>query len=198
MKKPFLLGLTGSIGMGKSTTAAMFRDLGVPVWDADEVVHALYEKGGAAVDPVSALVPKALRDGKIDRTVLADWLGNDAARYALLEKIVHPLVAADRKAFVDRADAPLVVLDIPLFFEIGAEDTVDAIAVVSTSESNQRKRVLQRPGMTLERFQTILDRQIPDATKRKRATYIIDTTTLESARSAVEAIVENIRNPKDA
>ncbi len=198
MTKSFLLGLTGSVGMGKTTTANMFADLGIPVWDADKVVHALYDVGGAAVEPVSALAPEALQDGKIDRKVLSDWLAESPGRFAELQAIVHPLVAADRKNFIEQSESPIIVLDIPLLFETKAEDTVDAVAVVSTSVETQRKRVMQRRGMNIERFQTLLDRQMPDVEKRKRATYVIDTSSLESARSAVESIVENIRNSRNA
>ena len=153
MTPPFRLGLTGSVGMGKSTTARIFAEEGVPVWDADAAVHRLYSAGGAAVAPIAALCPDAVRNGAVDRGVLRAWLAEDENRFARLEEIVHPLVAADRAAFLEaHGDAALVVLDMPLLFETGAERLVDAVAVVTTSENAQRARVLKRPGMTAESF----------------------------------------------
>ena len=154
----FLLGLTGGIGMGKSTTARMFRDLGHPVWDADQAVHDLYARGGAAVEPVAAAFPEALKDGAIDRPALKQALGADPAALKRLESIVHPLVAADRRAFVARhSDAALVVLDIPLLFEGDGQGQLDGVAVVSTDSETQRRRVLERPGMNRDTLQMILD-----------------------------------------
>ena len=191
----YLLGLTGGIGMGKSTTAQMFRDLGHPVWDADEAVHRLYAAGGAAVAPVAAAFPDALRDGAIDRTALKAALASDPRALARLERIVHPLVAADRMGFIDRhRDRDLVILDIPLLFEGGYQDQVDGVAVVSTDAETQRQRVLARPGMTEETFQMILARQMPDTEKRARADWIIPTDTLEAARAAVERICTEVSN----
>ncbi len=191
----YLLGLTGGIGMGKSTTAQMFRDLGHPVWDADEAVHRLYAAGGAAVAPVAAVFPDALRDGAIDRTALKAALASDPHALARLERIVHPLVAADRMGFIDRhRDRDLVILDIPLLFEGGYQDQVDGVAVVSTDAETQRQRVLARPGMTEETFQMILARQMPDTEKRARADWIIPTDTLEAARAAVERICTEVSN----
>lgn len=198
MSKPFLLGLTGSIGMGKSTTAKLFADRGIPVWDADRCVHRLYDKGGKAVEAISKLVPDVVQDGRIDRSKLARWLGTDPDRFSQLESIVHPLVALERTDFIARNPAPIVVLDIPLLFETAADHTVDAIAVVSTSEANQRQRVLDRPGMTEDRFQQIQKRQIPDAEKRRRADYVIDTSTPASAIEDVEKILKDIRKIPDA
>ena len=190
----FLLGLTGSIGMGKSTTAAMFRDLGHPVWDADAAVHRLYAPGGAAVAPVTALFPMArAADGGVDRAALRLALARDPDAMARLEQVVHPLVAADRAAFIEaRRDRPLVVLDIPLLFESGIEAELDGVAVVSTDPETQTARVLARPGMTDQALQMILARQIPDAEKRARADWIIPTDTSDGARVAVAALCQEI------
>ena len=153
----FRLGLTGGIGMGKSTAAQMFRDLGHPVWDADAAVHDLYAPGGMAVAPVAAAFPGTLRDGGIDRAALRQALAADPAGFARLEQIVHPLVAADRADFIARhGDAPIVVLDVPLLYETGAQAGMDGVAVVSAPADLQRARVLARPGMTPENFQMIL------------------------------------------
>ena len=189
----FRLGLTGSIGMGKSTTAAMFRDLGHPVWDADAAVHGLYAAGGAAVGPVAAAFPGALRDGAIDRAALRQALAADPDALARLEGIVHPLVARDRQDFLERhADAPLVVLDIPLLFEGASPPDLDGVAVVSTDPQIQAARVLARPGMTRDTLAMILARQMPDAEKRARADWIIPTDSLDGARAAVARIVQEI------
>lgn len=189
----FRLGLTGSIGMGKSTTAQMFRDGGHPVWDADQVVHRLYAPGGAAVGPVAAAFPGALRDGGIERAALKAAIAGNPAALDRLSAIVHPLVAADREAFIARhADAPLVVLDIPLLYENGYETQMDGVAVVSTDADTQRQRVLARPGMTEDLLALILSRQMPDAEKRARADWIIPTDSPDTARSAVEDIVKEI------
>ena len=186
-----ILGLTGSIGMGKSTTAAMFRDAGVPVFDADAAVHALYR--GAAVAPIEAAFPGVTRDGAVDRELLRQRVLDDAAVLRRLEAIVHPLVQAERAAFLDaarRAGAPLAVLDIPLLFETGADATVDAVAVVTAPEDVQKARVLARPGMTEARFSAILAQQVPDADKRARARFVIDTGAgLEAARAQVRAVM---------
>lgn len=186
-----ILGLTGSIGMGKSTTAQMFRDAGVPVWDADAVVHRLYGPGAAAVAPLGAAFPDAVREGAIDRAALRGIIAEDPGALTRIEGIVHPLVAADRAEFLE-IDAPLVVLDIPLLFETGAEGQVDRIAVVSAPAETQRARVLERGTMTEAAFEAILARQVPDADKRARADYIIPTTDMETARAAVAAIVAEL------
>lgn len=189
----FRLGLTGSIGMGKSTTAQMFRDAGHPVWDADQAVHRLYAPGGAAVAPVAAAFPGALRDGRIDRDALKAAIAADPAALDRLSSIVHPLVAADREDFMTRhVAAPVVVLDIPLLYENGSQTLMDGVAVVSTDPAIQRRRVLERPGMTPEMLALMLSRQMPDADKRARADWIIPTDTLESARRAVHGIVTEI------
>ncbi|MTE00765.1 dephospho-CoA kinase [Paracoccus sp. YIM 132242] len=189
----FRLGLTGSIGMGKSTTAQMFRTLGHPVWDADGAVHRLYAPGGAAVGPVATAFPTALRDGGIDRDALKAAIAGDPAALDRLSAIVHPIVAADREAFVARhADAPLVVLDIPLLYENGYQAQMDGVAVVSADADTQRRRVLARPGMTEDLLALILSRQMPDADKRALADWIIPTDSLDAARQAVDRIVKEI------
>lgn len=189
----YRLGLTGSIGMGKSTTAGLFRDLGHPVWDADAVVHDLYAPGGAAVASVGAAFPDALRDGGIDRAALKDALAADPGALARLEALVHPLVARDRQQFLARhPDCPLVVLDIPLLFESAAPPDLDGVAVVSTDPDTQAARVLARPGMTPKMLRMILARQMPDVEKRRRADWIIPTDTPETARAAVARIVKEV------
>jgi dephospho-CoA kinase len=189
----FKLGLTGSIGMGKSTTADMFRAAGVPVWDADTTVHGLYAPGGAAVAPVSALIPEALEDGAISRPRLKNAISADATLLARLEAIVHPLVAQDRAAFLlHHRAAPLVLLDIPLLFETGADRWLDAVLVVTTNPESQRARVMARPGMTEAMFDQILARQLPDAEKRARADHLIETKTLEQTRAAVAKLIGNL------
>lgn len=196
--RPFRLGLTGSIGMGKSTTAAMFVDEGIPVWDADAAVHRLYAPGGAAVAPLAALCPAALREGGIDRGALKDWIATDTGALARIEAVVHPLVAADRAAFLNGATSDIVVLDIPLLFEKGSEAEMDATLLVTAPPDMQRARVMARPGMTEAQFATILARQMPDADKRARATHIIETLSPESARAAVRALIAHIRKSRHA
>lgn len=189
-----VLGLTGSIGTGKSTTAAMFRDLGVPVHDADATVHDLYR--AEAVAPVAALFPEALEDGVIDRKALSAVLARSPERFGELEAVIHPLVRARETAFLDAErpnGAPLVLLDIPLLYETGGEKRVDKVVVVTCDPQTQRERVLARPGMTEEKFQLILSRQMPDAEKRRRADFIIDTGRgLDAAREQVEEIIARL------
>jgi dephospho-CoA kinase len=185
------LGLTGSIGMGKTTTAAMFAARGVPVWDADSAVHALYAPGGAAVGPVGRAFPQALRDGAIDRDALRRAVAGDAAALARLEGLVHPLVAADRRAFLARhAGAAVVLLDVPLLFETGAE--VDRSVVVTAPAAVQRARVLARGAMTPEQLDAILARQMPDADKRARADYVVETVSIPEAEAQVDAILADL------
>ncbi|MBB4066857.1 dephospho-CoA kinase [Gellertiella hungarica] len=190
-----LLGLTGSIGMGKSTTARLFAEAGVPVNDADQVVHELYR--GEAVRPVEAAFPGSVQDGAVDRQILSRMLAENPAHFRTLEAIVHPLVQERERRFVEenrKAGAALVVLDIPLLFEVGGEGRVDRIAVVSCSADEQRRRVLARPGMTPEKFELILSRQMPDAEKRKRADYVIDTGEgIEHARRQVLDIIAELK-----
>ncbi len=173
-----VLGLTGSIGMGKSTTAAMFAQAGAAVYDADAAVHRLYRTGGAAVAPVGALFPEAIRDGAIDRTALGAIVQRDPAALAALEGVVHPLARAEEQRFrieASSAGRKVAVLDIPLLLETGGDARVDAVVVVSAPAEIQRARVLARPGMTAERFQMILGRQMADAEKRRRAHFIVGT-----------------------
>ncbi len=189
--RPYRLGLTGSIGMGKSTTAGFFRDLGVPVWDADAAVHRLYGRGGSAVGPVGALCPAAVVEDAIDRGALKDWIAQDKDALAQLEAVVHPLVAEDRRAFVASVTGPLVVLDIPLLFETGAD--VDGVLVVTAPPDVQRARVLARPGMNAAQLKAILARQTPDAEKRKRADFVIETLDMDSTRQDVQNLVDQLR-----
>lgn len=184
--------------MGKSTTADMFARHGVPVWDADAAVHKLYSKDGAAVEPMSARFPDAIVEGAVDREKLKDILQRDAGALATIEAIVHPLVARDRAEFIQKTKASLVVLDIPLLFEAGLTDTVDVIVVVSAPKDVQRDRVLSRPGMTADQFEMIRSKQLPDADKRARADYVIETTSLEAANEAVQTVIKQIRQSNHA
>lgn len=194
-----VLGLTGSIGMGKSTTAQMFAEAGALVWNADAAVHGLYAKGGAAVEPVGAAFPGVVVDGVIDRGRLAEALGRDDQAFRRLEQIVHPLVAQGRVEDLlaaERRGVKLAVLDIPLLFETGGDAAVDAVVVVTAAADIQAARVLSRPGMTHERFDAILERQTPDAEKRRRADFIVDTGHgLEAARARVTEIVGTVLDP---
>ena len=198
-KAPFWLGLTGSIGMGKSTTLAMFGAEGCALWDADAAVHRLYARGGALVGPVAAMFPAALQGGAIDRAALKAALGGDPARLRQLESLVHPAVAEDRAGFAEDArqqGVDIVVFDIPLLFETGADGQMDAVAVVSTDPETQAQRVLARPGMTREALDFILSRQMPDAEKRARANWVISTDTLADAHAQVRAICAAIRQER--
>jgi len=190
------IGLTGSIGMGKSTVAAMFGDLGAAVWDADAAVHRMYARGGAAVEPVRALFPDVIVDGAVDRARLASVVLGAPANLQKLEAVVHPLVAADREAFMTaaaHAGAPAVVLDIPLLFENGSEKFFDVIVVVSAPADIQRARALARPGMSEEKFAAILAEQMPDTEKCAKADYVISTgEPLEKTRADVGRIYEKI------
>jgi dephospho-CoA kinase len=192
-----VVGLTGSIGMGKSTTAQLFADEGVPVYDADAEVHRLYAPGGAAVSLVEAAFPGVVRDGAVDRAALSARVVGDPAALKQLEEIVHPLVGQSRAAFFEKArqaGADLVVLDIPLLFETGGQNRVDAVVVVSAPADVQRARVMERPGMTAEKLDAILARQIPDAEKRARADYVIDTGSgIEAARAQVRQVIAALR-----
>jgi dephospho-CoA kinase len=188
----FRLGLTGSIGMGKSTTAAMFADEGIPVWDADATVHRLYAPKEPAALAVAKIFPQAVdADGQVNRAILRGLIKDDPSVLDRLNAAVHPLVAKDRDRFIAEQTAPIVLLDIPLLFETGLQTTCDAVAVVSVPPDVQRERVLAR-GMTEGEFQTILSRQMPDAEKRARADYIIPTTSLDVARAAVKDVLADI------
>ena len=194
-----ILGLTGSIGMGKSTTAAVFRDLGIPVYDADAEVHASYARGGACVEPVGAAFPGVVKDGAIDREALRHAVLGRPEELKRLNGVVHPIIGGLRRSFFDdakAAGADLVVLDIPLLFEGGGERGMDAVAVVTAPPEIQRERVLQREGMTAERFEAILGHQIPDAEKRARADFVIDTSQgLEPVRRQAAEILAVMRDP---
>ena len=196
----FILGLTGSIGLGKSTTAQMFADEGIPVWDADATVHRLYQPGQPAALVVKSLFPDAIDpDGSVNRAALRTLIQADKTVLDRLNATVHPLVAADRAAFLEtHKTAEILLLDVPLLYEIGLDNACDAVAVVSAPAQVQRDRVLSRGQMTEAEFQTILARQMPDAEKRKRATYIIPTTSLEAAAQAVKDVLADIRRAKDA
>ena len=193
-----VLGLTGSIGMGKSTTAAMFRDENIPVHDADQAVHRVYS--GVAAPMIEEAFPGTVVDGTVDREKLAAKVLGNADALQRLERIVHPLVRADADAFVEdarKAGEPLVVLDIPLLFETGGRDRVDRILVVTAPPEIQRERVMARPGMTEQKFQSILARQVPDAEKRSLADHVIDTSNgIETARDAVRALIATLRGDR--
>lgn len=194
-----LIGLTGSIGMGKSTTAAMFREAGVPVYDADAAVRDLYDEGGAGVGPVGEAFPGVVSHGKVDREALRQAVLGKPDALKRLNAIVHPLVARDRALFFEKAKAEgtdLVVLDIPLLFETGGQAAVDAVVVVTAPATMQRERVLSRPGMTPERLDAIMAQQLPDAEKRARAHFVVDTSRgLEPTRRQVAEIIAAMRDP---
>ncbi len=193
-----VLGLTGSIGMGKSTAAKMFAEAGVPVHDSDEAVHRLYSS--TAVPLIEAAFPGTTHEGGVDRTLLGKRVLGDPAALKKLEEIIHPLVRADADAFLASnrsAGAPLAVLDIPLLFETGGRDRVDKVVVVTASADVQRARVLARPGMTEEKFEAILKRQVPDAEKRRLADFVIDTMHgFDATRAAINAIVTELAGDK--
>jgi len=196
---PYKVGLTGSIGMGKSTTAALFAAHDdVAVWDADAAVHRLYAAGGAAVAPIAALCPAALGPDGIDRSALKEWIAQDPTAIRRIESIVHPLVADDRATFLNETSARIVILDIPLLFETGGDAQMDLTVVVSTDAATQKSRVLQRPGMTEAQFERIVSLQMADAEKRQRADAIVDTSSMGAARRDVAAVLSRIREQIDA
>ncbi|MEM9429144.1 MAG: dephospho-CoA kinase [Pseudomonadota bacterium] len=187
-----ILGLTGSVAMGKSTTAALFREEGVPVWDADAAVHALYSDGGAAVPAIAALVPEAVPDVSVDRTVLREAFLEDPALSRAVEEIVHPLVARDRATFLADHDG-CILCDVPLLFETGGEAWCNRVVVVTAPPHVQRERFLARPGMDDAAFEAILARQMPDAEKRARADFVIDTSHgIDAARRDVQRILKEV------
>lgn len=190
------IGLTGSIGMGKSTTAAMFKEAGCPVFDADRAVHDLYEKGGEAVPIIRAVFPDAIKEGAIDRGVLGRYMREDPIQLEVLESFIHPLVGNKRTQFFeDNKSADITVLDVPLLFETGLDKFVDHIVVVTAPAKIQRARVLSREGMTEELFKVLLSKQMPDAIKRKRADTLIFTDMgLENAREQVHSLLRKIRD----
>jgi dephospho-CoA kinase len=189
----FLIGLTGSIGMGKSTTARLFADAGCAVWDADAAVHRLYAKGGAAVAPMAQAFPEAVIDGAVSRDVLKAIIARDATALRRIEQIVHPLVGQDRAQFIEAAAADIIVLDIPLLFETGGDARVDATVCVTVDADTQRARVLARGTMSEAQFATILAKQMPDADKRARADYVIVTDTPGHAAAQVRDVLADIR-----
>jgi len=200
MNRPLLVGLTGSIGMGKTETAKIFQRLGVPVYDSDAAVHRLYEKGGAAVPEIEKAFPATVVDGAVDRAKLTSIVTADKAAFKRLEEIVHPLVARGQMEFLQaNASADMVVLDIPLLFETGGHSRMDAVVVVSAPSHVQRARVLTRPGMTEEKLDSILSRQMPDAEKRAKAHFVIVTDQgLDHAFEQVKTVVAALKERKNS
>lgn len=202
MARPLLIGLTGSIGMGKSETAKMFAKLGIPVNDSDANVHAIYEPGGAAVLEIEKTFPGTVKDRRVDRAALSAALAADPSGFKKLEAIVHPLVAKTQRDFLEKAErngADLVVLDVPLLFETGGHARMDAVVVVSAPSHIQRDRVLARADMTAEKFDQILSRQMPDEEKRAKAHFVVETDKgLDHAFAQVKAIVEALKAKRHA
>nr|WP_275297409.1 dephospho-CoA kinase [Maricaulis parjimensis] len=188
--------MTGSIGMGKSATAKLFRQQGIPVFDSDACVHDLYDIGGSAVEPVGEAFPGVVHEGAVDRETLSAQLREDPSGFARLEAIVHPLVAQAREHFIhdaSKAGAAFVILDVPLLFETGGHEHVDAVVVVHAPQAERRARVLQRPGMTEEKLDAIIARQTPDSVKLDQADYIVETSGgLDDARRQVAGIVKKL------
>ena len=189
----FKLGLTGSIGMGKSTTAQMFAELGIPVWDADAAVHNLYSTGGAAVPAIQELYPDAIEDEEVSRPALKGLILSDKNVLGELERIVHPLVAADRQNFIETSVSDIVLLDIPLLFETSGDKHMDAVACVDIDPETQRERVLQRSTMTEEQFKQILNKQLPNDVKCSQSDFVIRTDNLNHTKEQVANIIELIR-----
>jgi dephospho-CoA kinase len=193
-RKMLILGLTGSIGMGKSTTAKLFAEAGVPVYDADATVHKIYQ--GEAASAIEAAFPGTTVDGKVDRNKLSARVVHDPAAMKQLEQIVHPMLGASREKFLDdaeRSGAPVAVVDVPLLFETGGEKRVDAVVVVTTSPEVQRERILARDNMTGEKLDAILARQLPDVEKRERADFVVDTSHgLDPVRAQIRDILREV------
>lgn len=189
----FLLGLTGSIGMGKSTTAKLFAAAGCDIWDADAAVHRIYAPGGAAVAPMQAVFPTAIVAGAVDRGTLKQIIGSDPLVFGQIEAIVHPLLAADRQIFRETSKSDILVFDIPLLFETGGDAAMDAVACVHVDANTQRQRVLERGTMTVAQFEQILAKQMPIAEKCERSDYVIETDTPAHAAQQVAKILEDIR-----
>ena len=189
----FALGLTGSIGMGKSTTAQMFVEEGCALWDADVAVHRLYSVGGAAVEPMRSVFPEAIVQGAVRRDALKRIISSDPSALGRIEAIVHPLVAADRAAFCETAAAEILVFDIPLLFETGGNTVMDAVACVSISADEQRRRVTERGTMSDAQFEQIHTKQISNDEKCARSNFVIVTDTLDYARTQVQDVVRQIR-----
>jgi dephospho-CoA kinase len=198
--KPYLLGLTGSVGMGKSTTAALFADAGVPVWDADAAVHRVYASGGGGAAALADLAPAAVRGSTVDRDQLRATVTADPGLLERLEARIHPLVAEDRGSFRDRhPNSDVLLFDIPLLYETEAERWLDGVLVVTAPAGVQRARVLARAGMSPEMLEHVLARQLPDAEKRARADFVITTDRgVDAARADVEALLRRIREARDA
>ncbi|MEM9309879.1 MAG: dephospho-CoA kinase [Pseudomonadota bacterium] len=193
-KKPLIIGLTGSIGMGKSTVAAMFAAAGVPVFDADAEVRSMQGPGGELVPAIETAFPGSTNDEGVDREALGQLVFGDATKLEQLERIVHPAVGRKRAHFLaNNADASVLVFDIPLLFERGGHEAVDCVVVVSAPAEVQRARVLARPGMSVEKFERILGLQVPDADKRERADHVIDTgAPIETTRAQVAGLIETL------
>lgn len=189
----FSLGLTGSIGMGKSTTAALFLEAGCAVWDADAAVHRLYDKGGAAVAAIQSVYPGAVLDGQVSREALKQIIGKDPKALSMIETIVHPLVSQDRSKFRSEAKNDILVFDIPLLFETGSDSEMDAVACVMIDAETQKDRVLARETMTVEQFSQILGKQLPIEEKSARSDYVIVTDTVDHARAQVDVILADIK-----
>ncbi|WP_412504272.1 dephospho-CoA kinase [Roseovarius sp. SYSU LYC5161] len=189
----FKLGLTGSIGMGKSTTARLFKEEGCAVWDADAAVHRLYAKGGAAVDPIARIWPDVVQDAAVSRENLKSRIAEAPSALGKLENIVHPLVRRDRHEFLARTDADIAVFDIPLLFETGTERSMDAVVTVTASPEEQKRRVLARGTMTEAEVDAMIAKQMSDADKRARADYVIMTDTLDHAREQVRSVLADVR-----
>ncbi|AUQ56126.1 dephospho-CoA kinase [Phaeobacter inhibens] len=189
----YALGLTGSIGMGKSATAQIFAEEGCAVWDADAAVHRLYDVGGAAVAPIEEAWPTAIIEGRVDRGHLREIIADDSRALPRIETIVHPLVAADREAFRTSSPHDVLVFDIPLLFETGGDTGMDAVACVWIDAETQRQRVLARGTMTVEQFEQILQKQMPIEEKKARADYLIETDTPDHAQAQVRTILAQIR-----
>jgi dephospho-CoA kinase len=195
MPKPFVIGLTGSIGMGKSETARLFAAEGIPVHDADAAIAQLYGQNGDAVETIGREFPGAIKNDAVDRAALSALVMKDAAALQKLEKLVHPLVDAHRQKFLRETIAPIILFDIPLLFETGADEEMDALVVASAPAAVQRARVLARPGMTVEKFEALKARQMDDVEKRQQAHYVVMTDKgLDHAREQVKMILADIRN----
>ncbi|MBE9475870.1 MAG: dephospho-CoA kinase [Proteobacteria bacterium] len=195
MAKLYVLGLTGSIGMGKTTTAEMFRDAGIAVWDADAAVHELYTSHEATISGIAEIVPAAVGPTGVSREILRNFLQADKDLFSKLEKIVHPAIRMHRDAFLDKCrelDLKLAVVDIPLLYETGAEKWLDGVLVVTIDAVTQRDRVMGRKGMTMDTFKMLMDKQLPDCEKRKRADFVIETKTLDHVRSEVNSLIEKL------
>ncbi len=194
MPKPYVIGLTGGIGMGKSETAKLFAAEGVAIHDADAAIARLYAKGGDAVEPIARAFPGSVKNGAVDRPALSALVVGDPPALGKLEALVHPLVVEDRKQFLRDATAPIVLFDVPLLFETGADKEMDAVVVVSAPETLRRQRVLGRPGMTAEKFERLKARQLDDTKKRQQADYVLTTDKgLDDAREQVKMILADIR-----